>query len=99
MAEGDRIFLMRPSVGEEELALVAEVLASKWVTDGPSVKEFESALAGFVGAKHAVSATSGTTALELCLRAFGVGPGDEVITVSHTSVATVAAWADEIKAN
>ena len=50
--------------------------------------EFEGRLAAFVGAKHAVSATSGTTALELCLRAFGVGPGDEVIVPDFTHPAT-----------
>ncbi len=58
---------------------------------GPVVEDFESAFAAFVGVPHAVAVHSGTDAIHLALRAAHVGPGHEVITVSHTSVATVAA--------
>ena len=88
VGDQQKIFLMRPSVGEEELELVTKVIESKWVTDGPNVSEFEQAVAEYVGAKHGISATSATTALELCLRALGVGPGDEVIVPDFTHPAT-----------
>lgn len=88
MAQQNRIFLMRPSVDEEEIELVRQVVESKWLTDGPIVKEFEQAVADYVGAEHAVSATSAMTALELCLRALGVGSGDEVIVPDFTHPAT-----------
>jgi dTDP-4-amino-4,6-dideoxygalactose transaminase len=58
---------------------------------GPFVKRFEEAYAAFVGAKHAVGVASGTDAVHLALRASGVGPGDEVITVANTFAATVEA--------
>src|SRR3954466_14277293 len=58
---------------------------------GPRVAEFEAAFAAYVGAKHCVAVNSGTSALHLALLAAGVGPGDEVITVPMTFVATVAA--------
>ena len=55
---------------------------------GPEVAAFEDELAPRWGASHAVAVSSGTAALELALRALGVGPGDEVITVSHSFIAT-----------
>jgi dTDP-4-amino-4,6-dideoxygalactose transaminase len=58
---------------------------------GPEVESFELAFADYCGANHAVGLGSGTDALILALKALGIGPGDEVITVSHTAVATVAA--------
>ena len=58
---------------------------------GPVVERFEAQFAAFVGVRHGVGVNSGTDALHLTLRALGIGQGDEVITVSHTSVATVAA--------
>src|SRR5262249_54498689 len=58
---------------------------------GAEVEAFERDFAEFCGSGHAVGVGSGTDALILALRAFGVGPGDEVITVSHTALATVAA--------
>jgi dTDP-3-amino-3,4,6-trideoxy-alpha-D-glucose transaminase len=70
---------------------VARVLASGWYVLGREVEAFEAEFAGYVGADYAVGVASGTDALMLALRAVGVGPGDEVVTVSHTSVATVAA--------
>ena len=72
-------------------AAVARVLAGGWYILGPEVEAFEAEFAAYLGAGHAIGVASGTDALMLALRACGVGPGDEVITVSHTAVATVAA--------
>jgi dTDP-4-amino-4,6-dideoxygalactose transaminase len=58
---------------------------------GPEVEAFEAGFAAYHGAVHAVGVASGTDAVELALRAAGIGPGDEVITASHTAVATVCA--------
>lgn len=72
-------------------AAVARVLASGRYLLGPETEAFEAEFAAWAGARECVSAASGTEALHLALRACGVGPGDEVITVSHTAVATVSA--------
>ena len=76
---------------EEELLL--EVLHSgQWgILNGGKVSEFERQFSEFVGAKRTLCVTSGTTALEITLRALGVGPGDEVITTPYTFVATPSA--------
>src|SRR5260370_15112943 len=70
---------------------IARVLNGGLYILGREVEAFEAALAGFVGVAHAIGVGSGTDALELALRACGIGPGDLVFTVSHTAVATVAA--------
>jgi len=72
-------------------AVVADVLASGWYILGEQVAAFEQEFAACCGVAHGVGVGSGTAALQLALLACGVGPGDEVITVSHTAVATVAA--------
>ncbi|MBM3548717.1 MAG: DegT/DnrJ/EryC1/StrS family aminotransferase [Alphaproteobacteria bacterium] len=72
-------------------AAVAKVLASGWYILGEEVKGFEAEFAKFVGVGHGIGVANGTDALEIALRALGVGPGDKVATVSHTAVATVAA--------
>ena len=72
-------------------AAVARVLRGGRYLLGPETEAFESEWARYVGVAHAVTAASGTDALHLALRACGIGPGDEVITVAHTAVATVAA--------
>ena len=72
-------------------AAIARVLASGRYLLGPETEAFESEFAAWAGARECVSAASGTEALHLALRACDVGPGDEVITVSHTAVATVSA--------
>jgi len=72
-------------------AAIARVLASGQYILGHEVEVFEAAFAAWLGIGHAVGAGSGTDAIELALRACGIGPGDLVFTVSHTAVATVAA--------
>ena len=72
-------------------AAVARVLAGGQYVLGPEVAAFEVAFAAWIGTAHAVGVGSGTDALELALRACGIGDGDLVFTVSHTAVATVAA--------
>lgn len=67
----------------------ARVLASGRYILGPELEAFESELAQWHGSRHAVGVASGTDAVELALRGCGLGPGDEVITVAHTAVATV----------
>ncbi len=83
--------IARPRLGEEEEKAAARVIRSGWVTQGPEVKAFEEEFATYVGAEHACAVSSCTAALHLALRAVGVGPGDEVITVSHSFIATANA--------
>ena len=72
-------------------AAIDRVLRSGWYILGPELESFEAQFASYLGVRHAVGVASGTDAIELALRAAGVRPGDEVITVSHTAVATVCA--------
>jgi dTDP-4-amino-4,6-dideoxygalactose transaminase len=72
-------------------AAVARVLDTGWYILGQEVAAFEKEFAGFAGAAHGIGVANGTDALEIALRALGIGPGDGVLTVSHTAVATVAA--------
>jgi dTDP-4-amino-4,6-dideoxygalactose transaminase len=78
-------------IGPEEQALVAETLASGVLAQGPRVHELEERFAVFIGVPHAVATSSGTTALHLALLAAGVGPGDEVVTVPFTFMASATA--------
>jgi dTDP-4-amino-4,6-dideoxygalactose transaminase len=83
--------IAKPYLGEEEAAAAREVILYGWVTQGPKVKEFEDRFAEYVGANHACAVSSCTTALHLALLAVGVKPGDVVITVSHSFIATANA--------
>lgn len=78
----------RPVLGEAEAEAARRVVLSGWVTQGPEVAAFERAFAAAVGADHACALANCTTALHLALLAVGVGPGDEVITASHSFIAT-----------
>ena len=82
---------MRPWFGDEEVAAVAEVLASGWVAQGPRVAEFETRFAQVQGAEHAVATSSCTTALHLALAVVGVGVGDDVLLPSFSFIATANA--------
>jgi perosamine synthetase len=81
----------RPLLGEEEVQAAGRAILSGWVTQGPEVAAFEREFGDFVGATHACAVSSCTTALHLALLAVGVKPGDEVITVSHSFIATANA--------
>ena len=80
--------ITKPNIGEEEVQAAAQALRSGWVSQGPRVAEFEQAFAALVSAPHACAVSSCTTALHLALLAVGVQPGDQVITVSHSFIAT-----------
>ena len=77
-----------PQFGPEEKTLLAEVVDSGFLNDGPLTSRFERQVADLLGAKHVVATTSGTAAIFLSLAALGVGPGDEVITPDVTFIAT-----------
>ncbi len=81
----------RPTLGEEEAAAARRAILSGWVVQGPEVEAFEKEFAAAVGAPYAVACSSGTAALHLALLALDLGPGDEVITVSHSFIATANA--------
>lgn len=87
----DDISLSIPIVGEEEKAALREVIDSGWLSMGPRVQAFEAAFAALHGQKSAVAVNSCTAALHLILRAFDIGPGDEVLVPAVTFVATVNA--------
>ena len=78
----------RQSLEEADIQAVVDTLRSDWLTTGPKVGEFEEAIAGWVGAKYAVSFSSGTAALHAAAFAAGLGPGDEAITTPLTFAAT-----------
>ena len=83
-----------PEIGEEEIAEVVDALRSGWVTTGPKTRQFEGDFAAFLGDDtrgqhlHCVAVNSATAGLHLALEALGIGPGDEVITTTHTFTAT-----------
>ena len=83
--------IARPDIGEEEIAAVSAVLRSGMIAGGRQVKAFEDAWAEAVGVRHAVAVGNGTLALMAIFAGIGLGPGDEVITVSHTFAATANA--------
>jgi perosamine synthetase len=78
----------RQTIAEDDIQAVVEVLRSDWLTTGPKVAEFEEAVAAWVGAKHAISFSSGTAALHAAAFAAGLKPGDEAITTPITFAAT-----------
>jgi UDP-4-amino-4-deoxy-L-arabinose-oxoglutarate aminotransferase len=79
----------KPSISEEEIASVAQVLRSGWITTGPKTAEFEESFSRYCGAGGGVALCSATAGMHLLLKALGIGPGDEVITPSMTWVSTV----------
>jgi perosamine synthetase len=81
----------RPWMDEREADAARRAILSGWVTQGPEVAAFEREFAAAVGAPHACAVSSCTTALHVALVALGVGPGDTVVTVSHSFIATANA--------
>jgi dTDP-4-amino-4,6-dideoxygalactose transaminase len=78
-----------PDIGEEEISEVLDSLRSGWLTTGPKTKRFEQDFAAFIGnGVEAIAVNSATAGLHLALEAVGIGPGDEVITTTHTFTAT-----------
>jgi dTDP-4-amino-4,6-dideoxygalactose transaminase len=85
---GFRIPFFKPAVDEDDIAAVAEALRSGWLTSGPNVGAFEQELAAACSARHVNAVNSCTAAMHLALAAWGLGPGDEVITTAYTFSAT-----------
>lgn len=83
-----KVNIASPQIGKEEIKAVTEVLKSGMLAQGPKVHEFEEKFAHFIGVKYAIATSSGTTALEVALRAYQIGPGDEVITTPFTFIAS-----------
>ena len=78
----------RPSITEQDIAAVADVLRSGWLTTGPNTAKFEQEFCRYVGCAGAVALSSATAGMHLVLRALRIGPGDQVITPSMTWVST-----------
>lgn len=85
------IQLFKPSMDEQEIEAVSEVLRSGWLGFGPKTAEFEMKFAQYVGAKHAIALNSCTAALHLSIKAFNIGAGDEVLVSPITFVSTIHA--------
>ena len=84
-----------PEIGEDEIAEVVDTLRSGWITTGPKAKRFEADFKAWLGdggddidGLHCIAVNSATAGLHLALEAIGIGPGDEVITTTHTFTAT-----------
>lgn len=79
-----------PDIGDEEIAEVVDTLKSGWITTGPKTRRFESDFTAFLGdpSLQSMAVNSATAGLHLALEALGIGPGDEVITTTHTFTAT-----------
>jgi dTDP-4-amino-4,6-dideoxygalactose transaminase len=83
-----------PEIGEEEIAEVVDTLRSGWVTTGPKARKFEQAFSAYLSGDagdetlQSIAVNSATAGLHLALEALGIGPGDEVITTTHTFTAT-----------
>lgn len=79
-----------PDMSELEIAEVCDTIRSGWITTGPRTKEFERRIAAYCHTEKAVCLNSATACMELVLRLFGIGPGDEVITCAYTYTATAS---------
>jgi dTDP-4-amino-4,6-dideoxygalactose transaminase len=83
--------IARPDLGQEEIDAVAAVIRSGIIAQGPRVRELEAAWADYCGVRQTIAVGNGTLALMATFACLGIGPGDEVITVSHTFAATANA--------
>ena len=91
MAKKPFIPFSRPWIDDTEIEAVSQVLASKWISTGTKVREFERSFAEYLGVKHAIAVSSCTAALHLSLVVAGISSGDEVITTPYTFTATAEA--------
>lgn len=80
--------LSSPDITEYEIELINQVLRTPHLSRGPMVERFEAAIANYVGGEHAVGVSSGTAGLHLCIKAAGIGEGDEVITSPFSFIAS-----------
>lgn len=80
--------MSRPDIGEAEIELVNQVLRTPHLSIGPMLERFEQEMARYIGSRYAVGVSSGTAGLHLCVRAVGIGEGDEVITTPFSFVAS-----------
>lgn len=87
-SSADFLPFARPTIDEDTIAGVAEVLRSGWITSGPQVKAFEAKLSEYCGGRPVRVFNSGTCTMEIALRIAAIGPGDEVITTPLSWVAT-----------
>ena len=83
-----QIPLSRPDITDKEIILVNQVLRTPYLSLGPMLERFEGMVAEYIGRRYAVGVSSGTSGLHLCVKAVGVGPGDEVITTPFSFVAS-----------
>ena len=83
-----KINLSRPDINEADIEAVCAVLRTPNLALGPKMAEFEEKIAAYVERRYAISANSGTSALFLCMKALGIGPGDEVITTPFTFISS-----------
>jgi perosamine synthetase len=86
-----RIPLCSPDITESEIRAVASVLRTPRLSLGPKLEEFENSVVSYTGAAHAIAVNSGTSGLHLCVRALGIGEGDEVIVPSFSFIAVANA--------
>ncbi|NOU90927.1 aminotransferase class I/II-fold pyridoxal phosphate-dependent enzyme [Paenibacillus sp. LMG 31460] len=83
--------VLQPSIGQEEIDAVVEVMRSGWLGLGPKTEQFEQEFAKYVGSRFMVALNSGTAALHLALEVLNIGPGDEVIVPPITFISTIHA--------
>jgi perosamine synthetase len=83
-----RVPMSAPDIGPREIALVNEVLSGTSLSIGPFIERFEAAFARFIGARHAIAVSNGTSGLHMCVRAADIGEGDEVITTPFSFVSS-----------
>ena len=88
MSGAYRVPMSAPDIGPEDIALVTRALASGTLSGGPYLDQLETAFAAYVGTRHAIGVTNGTSGLHLCVRAAGIADGDEVITSAFSFIAS-----------
>lgn len=91
MERGRVIRISRPAIDEKDIEAVVEAMRTGWLAHGPLVEMFEKSFSSYLGVRHVVAVSNGTAALELSMRALGIGPGDLVIVPSFTFAATANA--------